>query len=187
MPGNKASTRGAALTPRRPDRRRCAVGRYDDRRGRELTDRDVIGMAVSAVRTERHDDIRTDSSQVLERSARSLHVGRRDRADRPDTRARNFTDAEHRRRRLELGLSNRSKRRCPWVVRVAPAAILTAFTLRRGDEKRLDAAAAYFAKLPPNPRDSSSGCASTAIRRRLLAIVSTAHRGNALQLLSNAA
>ena len=158
----------------------------DDRRGRELANRDVIGVAVSAFRAERHDDIRTDSSEV--RAIRSIASRGLARSScRPDTRARKLTDAEQRGRRAELR-SRIVRAPQPRVLRIAAhAAISTAFTLSRGDEKRLDAIRRVLRQAPPNPRDSSSGCASTAISRRLLAIVSTAHRGNALQLLSNAA
>ena len=47
-----------------PSHGKRGVGRSDDRRRGELRDRDVIGMSVGAVRSERHDDVGLDPPQV---------------------------------------------------------------------------------------------------------------------------
>ena len=72
--GNTASTRRAA-GPVAPVAVVVArVGRRDDRRGRELRDRDVIGMAVRAVGRERQDDLR-DAPGGSARRSQTPRVG----------------------------------------------------------------------------------------------------------------
>ena len=56
------------------------IGGADDRGGRQLADRDVIGMPVGAVRRKRDHDVRLDPAKVtgnLPRRLRRVHAGER--------------------------------------------------------------------------------------------------------------
>ena len=169
--GNRASTRHAA---RRRPRTERGIGRSDDGRGRELRDRDVIRMSVRAVRSERHDDVRTNSPQV--RGDACDHLARRSALSRLLIAI--FEQRRHRGcrapscRRAQLVFTNLGERRRAGMLSVAgPMAAEAAASPRVAVTRDTSTpSAAYFASVPPKPSDSSSGWASTAIRRRAVRV-----------------
>ena len=113
----------------------------DDRRGRELGDRDVIGMSVSAVGPERQDNVGTDPPQVPDDSRDGLSWIRAVQLLVAVVEERHFAHAQDPRGGAQLRLTDLSQRLPAGMLRIVRtvAPVAAAVAARRGHQRDFDA------------------------------------------------